>query len=82
MAYVGTDGPKKQRQMYLVTAADEILPQRISTPSEPCAVFCAKRHTARISECSGGSCEARVRPAARRPTTFSAARQASPHGVE
>ena len=50
MAYVGTDGPKKQRQMCLVTAADEILPQRISTPREPCAVFCAKRPTARISE--------------------------------
>ena len=82
MAYVGTDVPKKQRQMCLVTAADEILPQRISTPREPCAVFCAKRPTARISECSGGSCEARARPAARRRMTFSAAGQPSPHGVE
>jgi hypothetical protein len=50
MAYGGIDGPKKQRQMCLLTAAGEILPQRIPTPREECAVVCAKRPTARISE--------------------------------
>ena len=33
MAYVGIDGHKKQSQMCLLTAAGEILPQRIPTPS-------------------------------------------------
>jgi hypothetical protein len=49
MAYVGIDGPKTQRQMCLVTAAGEILPQRLPTPWEACAVVCAKRPTARLS---------------------------------
>jgi hypothetical protein len=47
MAYVGIDGHKKQRQMCLLTAAGEILPQCILTPREPCAMVCAKRPTAR-----------------------------------
>ena len=50
MAYVGIDGHKKQSQMCLLTAAAEILPQHIPTQWEPCAVVCAKRPTARISE--------------------------------
>jgi hypothetical protein len=50
MAYVGIDGRKKQSQMCLWTAAGEILPQRIPTQQEECAVACAKRPTARISE--------------------------------
>jgi hypothetical protein len=50
MAYVGIDGHKKQSQMCLLTAVGEILPQRIPTPREECAVVCAKRPTARISE--------------------------------
>ena len=50
MAYVGIDGHKKQSQICPLTAAGEILPQRIPTPREPCAVVCAKRPTARISE--------------------------------
>lgn len=50
MVYVGIDGHKKQSQMCLLTAAGEILPQRIPTQREECAVVCAKRPTARISE--------------------------------
>jgi hypothetical protein len=50
MAYVGTDGHKKQSQMCLLTAAGEILPQRIPALREQCAVVCAKRPTARHSE--------------------------------
>ena len=50
MAYVGIDGHKKQSQMCLLTAAGEILPQRIPTQREPYTVVCAKRPTARISE--------------------------------
>jgi hypothetical protein len=49
MAYGGTDGPKKQSQMCLLTAAGEFLPQRIPTQREQCAVVCAKRPTTRIS---------------------------------
>jgi hypothetical protein len=82
MAYVDIDGHKKQSQMCLLTAGGEILPQCIPTQWEECAVVCAKRPTARISEWSGGSREARARPAARRRTTFFAAGQAPPHGVE
>jgi hypothetical protein len=41
MAYVGIDGHKKQSQMCLLTAVGEILPQRIPTPREECAVVCA-----------------------------------------
>ena len=50
MAYVGIDGHKKQSQMCLLTAAGEILPQRIPLQREECAMVCAKRPTARISE--------------------------------
>ena len=50
MAYVGIDGHKKQCQMCLLTAAGEILPQRIPTQREQCAVICAKHPTARNSE--------------------------------
>ena len=50
MAYIGINGHKKQSQMCLLTAADEILPQRIPTQREECAVVCARRPTARISE--------------------------------
>jgi hypothetical protein len=50
MAYVGIDGHKKQSQMCLLTAAGEILPQRIPSPREQGAVVRAKRPTARISQ--------------------------------
>ena len=50
MAYGGINVHKKQRQVCLLTAASEILPQRIPTQREQCAVACAKRSTARISE--------------------------------
>jgi hypothetical protein len=50
MAYSGINVHKKQRQVCLLTAASEILPQRIPTQWEQCAVACAKRSTARISE--------------------------------
>jgi hypothetical protein len=50
MAYVGIDGHKKQSQICLLTAAGEILPQRIPMQREEYAVVCAKRPTARISE--------------------------------
>jgi hypothetical protein len=50
MAYSGINVHKKQSQICLLTAASEILPQRFHTQREQCAVACAKRPTARISE--------------------------------
>jgi hypothetical protein len=50
MAYSGINVHKKQSQMCLLTAASEILPQRIPTQREQCAVACAKRPAARLSE--------------------------------
>jgi hypothetical protein len=50
MAYVGTGGQKKQRQMCRLTTAGEILPLRIPMPWGTCAVVCIKRPTAHISE--------------------------------
>jgi hypothetical protein len=50
MAYSGINVHKKQRQACLLTEASEILPQCILTQREQCAVACAKRPTARLSE--------------------------------
>jgi hypothetical protein len=50
MAYVGINGDEKQSQVCLLTAAGEILPQRIPTQREPCAAVYAERPTARIAD--------------------------------
>jgi hypothetical protein len=48
MAYVGMNVHKKQSQMCLLTAAGSRLAQRIPTPREQGAAFCAECPTARI----------------------------------